>query len=286
MRSDPSSRRCSPALSAGNCEFQHGGACQGETGCVTTTGDGFVGIDLAWGERNATGLAVVDGSGRLVGSATVKTDDEIAEWLDASAPNPTVVAVDAPLIVPNLTGQRVPETLIGRAFGKYGASAHTSNRGKVYFNPPRAETLARRFDWATDPATVTGQGVPVCIEVYPHPALVGLFALPQRILYKKGRERQAGFERLAACLESVPELRLAESTRWQAIRRVIASPGPGDLNRIEDEIDAILCAHLAWLWHHRPEALQVYGSLDAGYIVAPPPPSHPSHSQVSAAGGR
>lgn len=253
---------------------------------MTHVDDRFVGIDLAWGERNATGLAVVDGPGRLVDSASVKTDDKIAVWLATSAPHPIVVAVDAPLIVPNLTGQRVPETLIGRAFGRYGASAHTSNSGKAYFNPPRAETLARRFGWDTNPVTSTSRGVPVCIEVYPHPALVGLFALPQRILYKKGRERQAGFERLAACLETVPELRLAESTRWLAIRRVIASPRPGDLNRIEDEIDAILCAHLAWLWHHRPGALQVYGSFEEGYIVAPPPPSHPSHSQVSVIGGR
>lgn len=243
---------------------------------MTSAAERFVGIDLAWGERNATGLAVVDASGQLIDSATVKTDDEIASWLAASAPHPIVVAIDAPLIVPNLTGQRAPETLIGRAFGKYGASAHTSNRGKAYLNPPRAETFARRLGWNTDPATVTGKAVPVCIEVYPHPALVGLFKLPRCILYKKGRERQAGFELLATCLESVPELRLAESTRWHDIRRVIASPRPGDLNRIEDEIDAILCAHLAWLWHHRPGALQVYGSVDVGYIVARPPPAHPA----------
>ncbi|MCB2411707.1 DUF429 domain-containing protein [Demequina sp. TTPB684] len=243
---------------------------------MTTTEERSVGIDLAWGERNATGLAAVDASGQLVDSATVKSDDEITAWLHTIAPHPVVVAVDAPLIVPNLTGQRVPETLIGRAFGKYGASAHTSNKGKAYFNPPRAETLAERFGWNTDPATATGQGAPVCIEVYPHPALVGLFALPRRILYKKGRDRRAGFDLLATCLESVPELRLAESTRWHEIRRIIASPRPGDLNRIEDEIDAILCAHLAWLWHQRPGALQVYGSVDVGYIVAPPPPTHPA----------
>lgn len=44
------------------------------------------------------------------------------------------------------------------------------------------------------------------------------------------------------------------------------------MTRIEDELDAILCAHLAWLWHHRSERLTVYGSLNDGYIVAPPPP--------------
>ena len=40
-----------------------------------------------------------------------------------------------------------------------------------------------------------------------------------------------------------------------------------------------LCAHLAWLWAHRPTALRVYGSPDGGgdggFIVATPPPAQP-----------
>lgn len=233
----------------------------------------FVGIDLAWGERAATGLAVVDDAGRLVASASVKTNDEISTWLATNSPSPAVVAVDAPLIVPNETGQRVPETLIGRAYGRFGASAHTSNRKNPHFDPPRAAVLAEQHGWNVDPAAPVEEG-PLCIEVYPHPALVGLFTLPMRILYKKGPDRRPGFEQLAARLESVPELKLDDSTRWGEIRGVIADPRPGDLNRIEDEIDAILCAHLAWLWRHRPDALQVYGSVTDGYIVAPPPPTH------------
>jgi Holliday junction resolvase RusA-like endonuclease len=43
---------------------------------------------------------------------------------------------------------------------------------------------------------------------------------------------------------------------------------------VEDELDAIVCAHLAWLWHHRRSSLEVYGDVDVGYIVAPPPPRH------------
>lgn len=120
----------------------------------------------------------------------------------------------------------------------------------------------------------SGASRPLCIEVYPHPALVGLFELPQRILYKKGPDRRPGFEQLAGCLESIGQLQLDKSERWQAIRAIIAAPRPGDLNRIEDEMDAILCAHLAWLWRHLRSALHVYGSVAEGYIVAPPPPTH------------
>ena len=41
----------------------------------------FVGIDLAWGERQPTGLAVLDEAGRLVHVSAVRTDDEIKDAL-------------------------------------------------------------------------------------------------------------------------------------------------------------------------------------------------------------
>jgi predicted RNase H-like nuclease len=110
--------------------------------------------------------------------------------------------------------------------------------------------------------------------------------LPERILYKKGPDRQAGFRLLLDCLAGVPELRLDDSERWHELDAIVRQPARGDLTRIEDELDGILCAHLAWLWHHRPEALQVYGSLEEGYIVAPPPPTHPSGLRRSGGGRR
>jgi predicted RNase H-like nuclease len=234
----------------------------------------FVGIDLAWKATNRTGLAVVNDAGQLTESSSAHSDAEIEAWLALNATEAVVVAVDAPLIVENPTGQRMAEKLIGQAYGKYGASAYSANTTNPLFNPPRAQVLASRMSWDVDPSTPTGDGTTVCIEVYPHPALVGLFQLPERILYKKGRNRLAGFVQLAAHLESITELNLHESPRWGHLTTTIADPRPGDLNRIEDEIDAIFCAHLAWLWHHNRAALHVYGDVEGGYIVAPPPPTH------------
>lgn len=42
-----------------------------------------------------------------------------------------------------------------------------------------------------------------------------------------------------------------------------------DLDRIEDEIDAILCAHLAWLWHGQRASMLVFGDVASGCIVTP-----------------
>ncbi len=247
----------------------------------------FVGIDLAW-SSGWTGVAVADEAGRLVSSDRFRSDDEIDAWLRWLPGRPAVVAVDAPLVVPNPTGQRVAERLIGQAFSAFGASAHSSNQRMLGGQPSRALRLAHRHGWTVDPAVpLSAAGPTVCLEVYPHPALVGLLRLPYRLDYKKGstQRRRAGFDALLRHVESMRELDLSASTRWAEISDVVAAPTPGALDRVEDEVDAIVCAHLAWRWCYRPDSLQVYGDLEHGYIVAPPPPSHrPSRPLASGRG--
>lgn len=248
---------------------------------MTVTG-AYVGIDLAWGNRAPTGLAVVDEDGALLASATVRTDEEIATWLASAAGDPVVVAVDAPLVVRNEAGMRACERAVSRAFGAHGASCHASSRARPQFDPPRAEVLARRHGWRpdADPAAPGPGAPPVAIEVYPHAAMVGLFTLGTVLPYKAKAGRTVDLRRAAMLevlyhLETVPELALGAHPRWGELR-VAVEDGHRHvhLERVEDEVDAILCAHLAWLWAHRPSALRVYGDAD-GFIVATPPPAHP-----------
>ncbi|ANS78097.1 hypothetical protein SGUI_0701 [Serinicoccus hydrothermalis] len=236
----------------------------------------FVGIDLAWNDRARTGLAAVDDEGRLLGSATCRSDEEIDEWLRAY-PSPDVVAIDAPLIVHNPTGQRPCERMVTSAFGRFDAGCHASNTSKAYMNPPRAARLAQRQGWAPNPSA-TGPGV--CLEVYPHPAMVGLFGLGRILPYKgkRGRSldvRRAAMVELLDRIEGLGDLDLSGSVRWREIRYAVEhATRPMHLEHVEDEIDAIFCAHLARVWRHSPGALQVYGDVESGYIVAPPAPSH------------
>lgn len=105
--------------------------------------------------------------------------------------------------------------------------------------------------------------------------MIALFGLDYRLDYKKGStaRRAPGFAALVQHLEAVTELGLVGQPRWTELRRLVAEPRPGDLTRIEDELDAIVCAHLAWMWGFRRDELRVYGSLEEGYIVAPPAPA-------------
>ena len=234
-------------------------------------------MDLAWGRNGRTGLAMLDASGRLIASGAVRTDDEIAAFVGTHTAGELVVAIDAPLIVPNATGRRECEALVSREFGPYNAGAYPSNRSRPLFDPPRAQTLAARFGWDPDPASAPLRGRSVAIEVYPHPAMVILFELETVIAYKAkpGRDlesRRAAFGVLLDHLERVcgELLRLDASARWVELRRVARTAArKSELERIEDEVDAILCAYLAWLWGQRDTRMRVLGDAAAGYIVVP-----------------
>ncbi|WP_298991484.1 DUF429 domain-containing protein [uncultured Pseudokineococcus sp.] len=235
----------------------------------------FVGVDLAW-STGRTGVAALDGDGALMSLSRCEPHEDVEGVLRALGAGVEVVAVDAPLVVGNATGQRGAEREIGRTWGAFGASAHATSRstqGEV----TRAGRLAHALGWDVRPTSRPGQGRVCCIEVYPHPVLVGLFQLPYRIAYKKGGSaaRLPGFRQLVRLLDEHPALSLGESTRWLEIREVVTGePGSGDLDRVEDEIDAVVCALVALLWARRPELLAVYGDGDEGYIVAPTAPRH------------
>ena len=140
-----------------------------------------------------------------------------------------------------------------------------------------------RFGWDPDPATAPGRDRSVAIEVYPHPAMVVLIALATVLPYKakQGRDVEGlrtAFLSLLDHLERVCDepLRLTTSPRWAQIRSAVASAWRiADLDRIEDEVDAVLCAYLAWLWGTGSPTMRVVGDVAGGYIVVPGSPSVP-----------
>jgi len=248
------------------------------------------GVDLAWGQRNRTGLAVLDGTGRLLESSTVRTDDEIVSFVRRHPTETLVAGVDAPLVVPNETGRRVCEALVGQHFARFGAGAYPANRGNPSFVPePRGARLAAALGWDMDPTVLPGVGRRVCIEVYPHPAMVSLFPLDYVIPYKvkQGRDLpslKAAYQRLLDHLESTcgAVLVLGGSARWAELRGIAAGASrKSELNLIEDEIDAIFCAYIAWLWATDRDRMVVHGDFATGYIVTPRAPSPESSRAAS-----
>src|SRR5487761_1773397 len=99
----------------------------------------FIGVDLAWAvDRRHTAVAVMEGNSRGVRlvelSENLFTRSAVAEFILDRAGENSVAAIDASLIVKNDTGQRPCETLIGREFGRFGASCHSTNRNRPYWD--------------------------------------------------------------------------------------------------------------------------------------------------------
>lgn len=244
----------------------------------------FIGLDLAWSDRNRTGGAVIC-DGVLVAATGLLTDDAsieafIAAHLPAGAP--AVIGVDAPLRVPNLTGRRRADHEVSLAWGKFDAGAYPANRALLARNGiVRGEALVARLNGrfrCVETAPIPQQGTDryIC-EVFPHPAHVTLFGLSRTLKYKRKPGRS-------------PETIAAEFARYQQFLAGLAAGDPPlsgldvvtaidasrrrgqALQELEEMLDAITCAYVAYYsWHHGPSCQHVYGSVAEGHILAPAP---------------
>lgn len=233
-----------------------------------------VGIDLAWGLRSPTGLAVVDDAGRLVRIAAARTDEEVVAFVEPFLQDGVVAGIDAPLIVVNPAGSRPAEQALGRDFRRFQAGCHPSNTGKPEFAAGTrgarvADLLGLTLDHEADG--------PRALEVYPHAATVALFDLPRILRYKAKPGRDLPLLRaellrlmdLAAGVVDVGPQAPAHAV-WAALRGTVEEAGTkAALRRVEDQVDAVVCAHVAWLAIHEPAALTTYGDPDTGVIVTP-----------------
>jgi predicted RNase H-like nuclease len=233
----------------------------------------FVGLDLASGENNQTGVAAIDSEGRLLHVGVAYDDDSIASALAQYVAGDCLVAIDAPLIVPNSTGSRPCEQDLNHHFEKFDAAARPASNDKPEFKNPRGARLAAALGLDTDPASSSNRRA---IEVLPEPASIVLFELDKTLKYKRGpfdvRRREllklmTNIEELDA---ATPRLRANRSVAWVELRkRVEAANRPGQLDRDEGPVDALLCAYIAMYWYDRPEDVTIYGDFARGYVVTP-----------------
>ena len=246
----------------------------------------FVGIDLAWGERKPTGVAVVDDAGTLVYLGVAQDDASIRAAVAPYVQGDCLVAFDAPLVVNNPTGQRPSEAALNRDFAKFEAGAHPTNTGKPEFaSTPRAARLAAALDLDIDPSSQSSRRA---IEVYPHPAMIALFRLGRTLKYKSkpGRtfaQLRSELLRLMDLVETLahatPPLRVTEHDGWTELRRAVeTAERKSELRRAEDPVDAVVCAYVALFATRRPDDVTVYGDAESGATITPtlPPDLSPA----------
>ncbi|WP_395658567.1 DUF429 domain-containing protein [Nocardioides sp.] len=229
----------------------------------------YVGVDLAWGERQRTGLAVLDDGGRLVHLSSVRTDEEIRDALAPYVEGPCLAGIDAPLVVTNPTGSRPAEQQLNRDFRIFEAGAHPSNTGKPEFaDGTRGARICRLLRLDMDPRSGRERRA---IEVYPHPATVVLFGLRKTLKYKNktGRALDSMRAELLVLMDHLERI-VVTGPSWAALRSDVEHAArKSDLGRAEDQVDAVVCAYVALFADRWPERVTTYGDLESGYIVTP-----------------
>jgi histidinol-phosphate phosphatase family protein len=253
----------------------------------------FVGIDLAWSPRNPSGGAVVASEGKLLcATASLGGDDEILEFIVSAVPAglPGVVAIDAPLAVPNDTGGRPCDRQAAAVFRRFEASPYLANRRSLArYGGLRAEDLTRRLrflGFRHDPHIVRQADTRQVVEVFPHPATVSLFHLDRTLKFKarSGRDyplRWQALIRLRNLLTGLAEAEPPLHLPPHFLTMQIQGARGRAFKEAEDLLDAVVCAYsVLYAWHHGPRGYAVYGqagpsvaNADTGHILVPMTPS-------------
>ena len=239
----------------------------------------FIGVDLAWGERNPSGLAVLDKDGKVVAEELATSDADIAAFVASHDAGGAVLALDAPLVVRNQTGCRPCEAELQRRYGGVHAGPYTTSLDRLH-GKVRAMDLVERLPrpYSTVPRDPRRGHGRWAVEVFPHPALVELGALERALRYKKGRvaPRVAGLRQLCGVLEALeaatPPLHLRPDGRLRDGRSRLDSLRGRARKGFEDLADAHVCAYVGlWWWWHGTSRTLVAGDDEHGAILVPVP---------------
>ncbi|MEH2262313.1 DUF429 domain-containing protein [Nostoc sp.] len=239
----------------------------------------FIGIDLGW-RSQPSGLCClewIDGQLQLLDLNRKEAIADILTWIDQSIQpkEPAIIAVDAPTLIPNATGSRLPDKLSHKYFGKYHAGCYPANQNLPFADRTinfGLELESRGFAHAP---TIEAQKLSrYQIEVFPHPAIVNLFNLERILKYKKGRLSDRRLELIKLqnyLLDILPSLSPSLRTLRLCGSFPLEIPTTGAaLKATEDQLDSLICAYVAaYWWYWGEERNLVLGDRTTGYIIIP-----------------
>lgn len=174
-----------------------------------------------------------------------------------------------------ITGRRIADDLFSSRFGGQGCSTHSPGLKRPGLIGRQFTDLMAAHGFEIADAN-TECGTPTrLLEVYPHPALLGLLGVPYRFPYKVSKSRKlwpgtpvdvriqlllAAFDRILAALKvHIDDIDLVLPT-------AITVPSVSHLKRYEDALDALVSA---WVGIEYLEGrAQAYGDATAAYLGA------------------
>lgn len=235
----------------------------------------LAGIDLAWkSNRNTTAVAIGDLEGNKLRVRRIekKLSVEELEALIREEDSLAGVAIDAPLIITNKHGQRPCDKCLSKHYARQNASCLPANLTICGTRSPDFSAYLRQhgFEHLQNASEGWFQ-----IECYPHPAIIEIFGLPERLKYKKGcvSLRKKGQMKLSQCILALRKSRVVSlwvGEEWQTYLcpSHIESLAGAALKVNEDVLDSIICLYVAALFATSVPH-KVYGNRESGYIYVP-----------------
>ena len=247
----------------------------------------LVGFDSAWTRTNSGALVGVlrsdNGTFSELGSPRrvnyCEAQDLILKWQAEQVPTSTIILLDQPTIVENLTGQRLVEKIVCPTVSrrKGGMQPANTSREEMFGSDAPIWPFLKRFGGPANPLEEPVGGTHV-IETYPVLTLIALgWTLPDEGPDKRPKGRLPKYNpdrrktfllsdwqhvcRLASC--AFNERGLREIARWVDDAEK-TSPRKCD----QDKLDACLCLLVALYLAERRDCLMV-GNRQSGYIVVP-----------------
>ncbi|ACK68780.1 conserved hypothetical protein [Gloeothece citriformis PCC 7424] len=243
----------------------------------------FIGIDLAWssGYSGVCALVWQENQLQLVELNRLEKIAEILSWLDdfVSPCEGALIAVDAPTLIFNQTGMRLPDKLTHHYFHRYHAGCYPANLSRPFAAQTVGFGLSLEQRGFIHAPTIDPQQVGrYQIEVFPHPAMVNLFKLSKILKYKKGRLDSRKLELIKLYHYTVnqltvyqPQLNLNQSF-FDLGSRLQQSITGKELKEIEDKLDSLICAYVgAYWWYWGKDKNLILGDASTGYIIIPAP---------------
>lgn len=244
-----------------------------------------LGIDAAWTAHHPAGVALVKiparGPSRLIRAA--RSYEEFCNFSQAkeiswstkahgSLPNipelfaacqkltgalPNIIALDIPLGPQPITGRRAADRLVTKTYitRKAGTHSPTAQRPGPISQRLFEQLSQAGFRWLPANASPRPKNhTRVFLEVYPHPAIIELLNLAERLQYKMSRRQKywpalTHAARGVAIARNLNRLRLALDKRITGVAKWLPPPHAflekrqmARLKGYEDALDAIVCA--------------------------------------------
>lgn len=238
-----------------------------------------IGIDLAWKSNNPSGICISDEEGNLqILEVGVFSNEDLVSLCTPYLVDFSVVAIDAPLIVPNKNGIRSCELEFKKQkIHGQSVSILASNQSFLLkqFGEIRGADLVQMF---TDTFAENGVLTAKIIETFPTATVIGLFK--RKIPYKLSKagnknEMLNGMKELILEMKNVVWFdRILKQSRFEENFYLIKNGTVKDLKRFEDLLDAILCAHTAFHYLNKKinkklvlRYREIFGDKSDGSIV-------------------